>query len=50
MSYRPIHESEIPIVAAIQAQSFRSDAARYVESYTTGGRMGWRELRLFDDG
>ena len=49
MPYRPIHESEIPIVAAIQSQSFRSDAARYVESYTTGGRMGWRDLRLFED-
>ncbi|MEZ4769067.1 MAG: GNAT family N-acetyltransferase [Caldilineales bacterium] len=52
MPYRPIHEHEIPIVAGIQAQSFRSDPARYVESYTEGARMGWRELRLYegDDG
>lgn len=49
MSYRPIHESEIPIVAEIQAQSFRSEVSRYVESYTNGGRMGWRELRLLED-
>lgn len=49
MPYRTIHESEIPIVAGIQAQSFRSDPARYVESYTEGGRMSWRELRLYDD-
>ena len=38
-----------PVVADIQAQSFRVDAARYMEMYGSGGRIGWRELRLFDD-
>lgn len=49
MSYRSIAESEIPVVAGIQARAFRGEAARYEESYGGGGRMGWRELRLFDD-
>ena len=49
MPYRSIVESEIPVVAGIQARAFRGEAARYVESYGGGGRMDWRELRLFDD-
>lgn len=48
MSFRPIDQTEIPIVADIQARAFRGDPARYVDMYTTGGRMGWRELRLFE--
>ncbi len=47
MPYRPIEESELPVVADIQARSFRFDPARYIEMYTTGGRIGWRDLRLY---
>lgn len=49
MPYRPIAESELSVVADIQAQSFRFDPARYMEMYTTGGRISWRELRLYDN-
>lgn len=49
MPYRPITESEIPVVADIQARSFRSERSRYIETYSEGSRMGWRELRLLDD-
>lgn len=49
MPYRSITEEEVPVVAEIQARSFRSDPANYIESYTTGWRVGWRELRLLED-
>ncbi|MEA3335430.1 MAG: GNAT family N-acetyltransferase [Chloroflexota bacterium] len=48
MLTRSIKQSEIPVVADIQARAFRSDAARYREVYRSGGRVGWRNLRLLE--
>lgn len=49
MPYRPIHESEVPIVADIQARSFRFPPERYLEAYNGSGRFDWRALRLFEN-
>ena len=49
MTYRPITQSEIPIVAEIQSRAFRTDASRYVEAYSGSGRFGWQEQRLFEN-
>jgi predicted acetyltransferase len=49
MTYRPITQAEIPIVAEIQSRAFRTDANRYVEAYSGSGRFGWQDQRLFEN-
>lgn len=49
MTYRPITEDEIPVVAEIQARAFRRDVDRYTERYREGGRVDWRNLRLLEN-
>lgn len=48
MTYRPIGEEEIPIVADIQARAFREKVDRYMERYHRGGRVDWRHVRLLE--
>lgn len=49
MTYRPIFEAEIPIVADLQARAFRFPPERYLEAYDGSGRVDWRALRLFEN-
>lgn len=49
MTFRPINQAEIPIVAEIQSRAFRTDAARYVEAYSGSGRFGWQDQRLLEN-
>lgn len=49
MSYGPITQDEIPVVAEIQARAFRREVERYIDRYQKGGRVDWRNLRLMRD-
>lgn len=49
MTYRPITEADIPIVAEIQSRAFRTNADAYVTLYREGGRYDWRAVRLLEN-
>jgi predicted acetyltransferase len=49
--YRPITEAEIPLVADLQARTYRTNAERYVNAYRgENSRFDWRDQRVLDAG
>jgi predicted acetyltransferase len=46
MTYRPITQDEIPIIAEMQARAFRAPVDPYLEALQQGGRKDWTDARL----
>jgi predicted acetyltransferase len=49
MTYRPITQNEIPVIAEMQARAFRGEMVKWLEANQEGGRRDWTHVRVLTD-